>query len=533
MGVDEFRSELASIKDSYESNLITDKEIYQKMCIDAQRRNLSNLSTVSSDRPPLNFIGLKRLLWPVFITVTALGLFITILVGCLYKSLSDEMKSSKQSLITSLPVPIFSGLSGSDSGPSTLNFDSSLKSNLNTSILSDHVGEHDKFDNVTDRTISRESKNINNNDYSVNNRNAAKPLYYISTSDGILSHFFQLQHLWSITHHLNRSLVPVSFHSSNHYQDVEWINLCDIFELPSDINCSGHDTDVIYKINGSNAVDLAKKSNEFDNTTSIQIEESTQQHLPTEARAALPSVQTIHLLPNIIAKSHKCTMLGVYSWAMDPHLYSLPDGQQPERKFDFSQGDCVAGYVDDRSGYIKPKKSHSGLFTFPLIKFKDKYVKILNSAKMTLGLKENENFTVVHWVDDESGRRGKECDEKSREKEKENDKEKEKNLVQGQGNGNSNCMTPHDLMKSIQKSINENERGNLIYIATTEKNISILSQFSKEGYRHFSDLNLVSLNSLEVSILELGLLAASSHQIFWGKSFFKTFSELLNSQKKK
>ena len=524
MGVDEFRSELASIRDSFESNLIPDKEMYQNMCIDAQRRNLSNLATVSSDHPPLNFIGLKRLLWPVFVTVTALGLFIMIAVGLLYKSLSEEMRSSKQFMITSLQLPILPGLNRSNSGLSTLTFDSSSNSISNTSIFSDQIENHLKFDNITEG-------NSKNSDYNVDGRKAKKPLYYISTSDGILSHFFQLQHLWLITHHHNRSLVPVSFHSPNHYQDVEWINLCDIFELPSDINCSGHDTDVFPGINGSDAENLVEKFNELEKNSSNQV---TQQHLPAEALAAQPiSPQTIHLLPNIIAKSHKCTMLGVYSWAMDPHLYSLPEGQQPERKFDFSQGDCVAGYVDDRSGYLKPKKPHHGLLTFPLIKFTEKYVKMVNSAKISLGLKENENFTVVHWVDDESGRRGKECEEKAKEKEKEREKEREKNSVQGPGSANSNCMTSYDLIKNIEKSINGNEKKNLIYIATAEKNISTLSQLSKEGYKHFSDLNLLSLNSLEISILELGLLAASSHQIFWGKSMFKTFSELLNSQKKK
>ena len=63
MGVDEFRRELATIKSSFELELIPDKEIYEKMCLDAQRRNLPNMASVSADIQPLNSVGLKRLLW--------------------------------------------------------------------------------------------------------------------------------------------------------------------------------------------------------------------------------------------------------------------------------------------------------------------------------------------------------------------------------------------------------------------------------------------------------------------------------------
>ena len=517
MGVDEFRNELAWIKDSFDSDLIPDKEIFEKMCIDAQRRNLSNLTTVAIDRPPLNLIGLKRLLWPVFITVTALGCFIAILVGFLYRSLSDEIRTSEQSAITSLKLHNSSILNVNDSSLSAFILDSSS----NTSSFSPNptklVDNHIESENMADQPILKESHIDNSNNDNKNNdsnNEVTKPLYYISTSDGILSHFFQLQHLWSITHHLNRSVIPVSFHSPNHYQDVEWINLCDIFELPSDIDCTGRVSDEII---------LSSKNSE--NSTASQLIEINQHHLSTKTGSVDGAMMpTTHILPNVITKSHKCTMLGVYSWAMDPHLYSLPAGQQAERKFDFFRGDCVAGYVDERSGYSKFKRNPS---VFPMIKFKEKYVRIINLAKVALGLNDYDHFTVVHWIDEETGRRGKECDEKDKDK----DNIQRENNGQLNGNGNNNCVTHYDFIQNIHKALDGHDKGKLLYVATGEKNASTLSHLSKEGFKIFSDLNISSLNSLEISILELGLMVESTFQIFWGKSIFKNFSELMNSQK--
>jgi hypothetical protein len=57
MGVDEFRSELATLKETFGEELIPNVEIFEKMCIDAQRRNLTNLVAVSTDHPPLSTKG--------------------------------------------------------------------------------------------------------------------------------------------------------------------------------------------------------------------------------------------------------------------------------------------------------------------------------------------------------------------------------------------------------------------------------------------------------------------------------------------
>jgi hypothetical protein len=325
MGVEEFRNEIAALKEHQE--LIPDKETYEKMCIDAQRRNLSNLAASSTDHPPLTMIGMKRLMAPVCFTVVILLVVVFVVVLSLYQSLSFEINKTKPNIIT---------------------------------------------DNIMNVTISASKKNKTDFgrskiipplqlDGQKNNSNNENPLYYLSTSDGLLSHFFQLQHIWHITHTLSRSLTPVSFHSESHHPDVEWINLCDIFIFPPDINC----------FNKS----VGKNSNNKKQNTS--------------------------LIPPLVAQSHKCVLLGTYPWTLDPKTYSLSSPQTAVQKFDFLNGNCVAGYVDEKSGFTLKNTPSSSLvpskFRFPIIKFKDKYLELLKIAKKSLGLNVKDGLTVVHW----------------------------------------------------------------------------------------------------------------------------------------
>jgi hypothetical protein len=434
MGVDEFRSELSMIKDSFRDDLIPNTEIYEKMCIDAQRRNLSNLASMSTDHPPLSITGVKRLLWPVFVTTAVIAFTLTIFVGFLYRSLSLEMsqKVSNDSYTRSIKNDSMSVISSQEN-----NF---LFGPENSSAI---------------------------RNFSV----ASPPLYYLSTGDGILSHFFQLQHLWSITQSSNRALVPVSFHSPNHHHDVDWINLCDIFEFPADILCSGSDD------SGNDGA-------------------------------------TSRLNRSDVVETHTCTMLAIYPWAQDPRLYGLPSSQSVEHKFDFSVGDCVAGYVDHKSGFTAPDGLAHTQSTFPQIKFTEKYVQIVRDAKASLGLNHLDNYSVVHWTSDDNLRKAKDCDI-------------------SRLNAKNQCLTHHHFIQNVHHimNISNAKKGKLTYLLTAERNASILDDFKKANFTLLSDIDIShGWTTVDAVVFELGLMLDSTFQIFWGQNMFKSFTDLASSQ---
>ena len=564
MGVDEFRSELATIKSSYDADLIPDKKIFEKMCIEAQRRNLSNLASLSSDRPPLNLVSLKRLLWPVFLTISFVVIVLTLFIGFLYKSLSDEMKLSS--------VP---GIKSFSTNNSTVlnNMRSNMEGFINNSSGASVAGatggllaSFDEQSNVPNakNAGSRSGGSGTGSDSGgggagggnsgsrsgSNGRGGGgvtEPLYYLSTSDGVLSHFFQLQHLWSITHSINRTLLPASFHSPHHHHDVQWINLCDIFDLPSDIDCSHYNI----QNNQTEIKPENKRSSSENQTTDMKYSaiKGPGNLLPSKDpnlrsdKDEMDIFQSAfgHLEPSQIVKTHACTLLGIHSWALDPKMYHLPSTKTAEKNFNFMDGDCVAGYVDDKSGFTIPHSTKKNIennmnndnkndnknsmnninnnntliSSFPFIKFKTKYIDMMIQAKKSLGLQKNENFTVVHWVDDESAKR-----------------QKDKISPPDQRlNKDGIFASHHDFISNVQDSLNDNQKKNIIYVATGDRSPTFLSDLTEAGFTHYADLNLTSYNSLDSCVLELLLMLESSHQIFWGNSLFKSFSDLFNSQK--
>ena len=442
MGVDEFRTEILAIKESFDDGLIPDKEIYAKMCIDAQRRNLPNLACSPSDHPPLNLTGVKRLLWPVFVTVSILGLLLLTVVGFLYRSLSLEMRHG---LSKNNQVDLVGQIVRVDHYVDAEN------------LLTDmSVGSSTQTDNTT--SLMRE-----NHEYVA----VEQPLYYLSTSDGILSHFFQLQHLWSITHDLKRSLVPISFHSPGHHVDVEWINMCEIFELPSDIDCSLH-------LN-------AMKRGDRD-----------------------------HLTPSRIISAINCTILGSYPWALEPKIYGLPPLFRTNHKFDFRSGDCVAGFVDYRSGFSMPHGTHHSSSTFQNISFTGSYVQKVKEAKVSLGLNEDDEYSVVHWLFDDASKRTKECDEKNTVKD--------------------HCLSHIQFIKNIKKDISNFNTQKIIYVITAERNTTILNDFTDAGFSLLLNITTVNSSSVDIAVIELGLLVDANHRIFKGQGFYKTFADIIVSQ---
>jgi hypothetical protein len=482
MGVLEFRTELQQLKESFEQGLIP-KDVYESMCMDCQRRNLS--ASVGSPSP-LSALALQRLLYPVCVTVTFVLAVIVIIIVILYEWL--EYDKAQSGLIIQ-----FHGVQNASI------------SNISAMSKLQPVKTHEKSAKI----------------------GSEGSLFYLSTNDGLLSHFFQLEHLWSIAHSLNRTLIPIPFHSGNHYPDVEWVSLCDIFEFPADVVCS-------------------KKE------------------------------------PQSVTKSKDCTLLGIYDWAIDPKMYSLPETQKAVHSCDFRQIECIAGYVDTKSGFYRPK---GALSTFPMAKFTEKYVRRAEKARERLGLHSWENMTVAHWIgyefdpDRECATTKKSDEEKegsshskassssgvnsksnSNESSKKDSHSKRRRLKaesststsstsssSSQSSTGSNkaamkgsetlvdagvdlaCLSYMDFIKYVKANVPK--KNNLVtYIATDEKNGTILAAFAKAGFKTYVDMKMHDSTTLENYVVDLVMMAASTHQIFFGSSKYKQLFERIYSQ---
>ena len=268
MGVLEFQQEMQHLRASFENGLIRSEDQYEKMCIDNQRRNLACPSTDATSTP-LNRLALQRLLFPVCVTLSILAVVLLAMLGILYEALSYEIINAR---------------------------------NETTSMqTAAEYGAHIEVNNKK-HVIQATLRLVN-----------TRPLLYLSTNEGILSHLLQLQQLWSLTHMLNRTLAPVSFHSSSHFPEVEWIHLCDIFELPSDITCNCGTLPDGFAVHQP----IKDKSNlDKDNLQQSQ--------------------SWYGCTPPFITKNFKCTLMGAYVWAIDPRMYRYNDN-------DIDNTNCIDG----------------------------------------------------------------------------------------------------------------------------------------------------------------------------------------------
>ena len=558
-GVVEFQAEAAALKSSKESGLLDDED-FRQMMVDNQRRNLSSASV---DGQPLSRLAMERLLWPVCVTLGVLAFVLLSMVGLLYETMSYKILHSR---------------------------------NDTTFALSTVVEEDLQGHGVTVKSGAASGGAV-----------SARPLYYLSPPEGVLSHILQLRQLWAVTHALNRTLAPVSFHSASHFPDVEWVNMCDIFDLPRDVVCScSH--------NGA------------------------------------PSPCT----PPVVTKAVKCALIGVTPWALDARMYSLPHGQHVEPSFDFSRGDCVAGHMDAKSVAPSVLSSSSSSSTSAsssfssssspssssaasakddasstavaasqlfVIKFNERYEKLIRTATYRLSAlhvqksrrwrrrrrtdekedgedkedkeeeaeeedKEGEEkdededekdgededkdedekdaddrnkgtsseapssgtlrpFTTVHWSNEEMARRG-DCaaaasssgtlstrgnnDGNRHRRRKLNVEKGKEKLSHG-----VNCVSHTDFIAMVRKQLGKDIVDELVFVVTTEKNATILADIRAAGLKLFSDLRMSeTLSSLDVSVVELGLVVASTQQLLFSpSSSYANFISIIRSQKYK
>ena len=78
--------------------------------------------------------------------------------------------------------------------------------------------------------------------------NISSPIFWLSTFEGLASHFKQLEELYYLTKYTNvisdgRPIIAAPFMVHSHFPDMHHeIRICDFFELPARISCGGNST---------------------------------------------------------------------------------------------------------------------------------------------------------------------------------------------------------------------------------------------------------------------------------------------------
>lgn len=153
------------------------------------------------------------------------------------------------------------------------------------------------------------------------------PLLWISSQEGLLSHYFQAEKLWRIVVLQNRRpLVMAPFFSNRHYGDV-LMRLCDYFVFPADVLCF-----------------------------------SRPQRLASLGLASLPQESCRCK----ILTSTEFSVMQQYSVFRNVDYFRLSNATYGGvvSSANFGSEGCLAGFVDDLNGFpeppVMPIKSHTG-----------------------------------------------------------------------------------------------------------------------------------------------------------------------------
>lgn len=143
----------------------------------------------------------------------------------------------------------------------------------------------------------------NNKKVNVGRKIVENFIYYIPTSEGLISHVRQADIIWNMALSVNRSIRIINF-KSIHYPDIDTVNLCNIFYM-RDIQCLDVNPDSIRE--KYQCVDTAKTRDfNYANVECISgaINREMGLHPPTDARARFLEepifrVKYLDLLPSV------------------------------------------------------------------------------------------------------------------------------------------------------------------------------------------------------------------------------------------
>jgi hypothetical protein len=158
--------------------------------------------------------------------------------------------------------------------------------------------------------------------------------YYISTDEGIISHYQDLEHVWNAANAVGRHVYVVPFEST-HYPGIK-INLCDIFQLPANITC-------------------------------------------------------VKTLPPTVFQKNDC----VYTQDKHPPArYNWPTTLKRNPKFNYADVECIAGVTYPNIG-ISPVKNHTSMLSLPV--FRWKYRVLLPKLTAAIGVSAGKGYITAHW----------------------------------------------------------------------------------------------------------------------------------------
>lgn len=161
--------------------------------------------------------------------------------------------------------------------------------------------------------------------------------YYISTDEGLIAHYQQLEHVWNGAESVNRNVKIIGFHAPIHFPNIHMIHMCDIFILPKNIEC----------ISETNKT---------------------------------------------IIEKNQCIYTGDY--IHQPEQYGFPSTIEKSSNFDYSQVDCIAGPIKASSG-VYPGPRHKSMMMEPY--FHEKYLKMIPILRQVLNISKNMEYIVAHW----------------------------------------------------------------------------------------------------------------------------------------
>lgn len=296
-------------------------------------------------------------------------------------------------------------------------------------------------------------------------------LLYISTSEGIMSHYHQIEEMWNVAISLNRCLAVFAFSAIGHFSTTN-ISMCDYFNLPSSIYCLPY---------------------EYASYTSNK----------------LNSIISPFAAP---WSANECR-----TWLNDKN--KTVEGWD----FDYSKVDIICGYVHHQLGMgshslyrldsVNSSYIHSyflsnhQIFTKRMEVLYNKLIPLLSTNN-----KMNDPFVVIHW------RRGDQLVSSCRTKVdiSPNCAIDETELI---------SKTSHILNKKCSLYLNNQEY--MHYIATNEKSTTMLRNLENNGYQVFPNSN--DFNDVDIFILEVMLACRADCFIGYGKSDLNQFVKKCNA----
>jgi hypothetical protein len=306
-------------------------------------------------------------------------------------------------------------------------------------------------------------------------------LVHLPTHEGLISHFLQLEDLWLavINSNINKTIVSTPI-NSHHFHGVETVQLCDIFALPPEIQCSC-----------ASERDVAQ----------LQI---------------------------------YCPMLDYHkSWSTNLALYGLNANQTKiTMDVDLRKVTCVAGMVAHlrfgHSHYIKAiveNRSHRHL----AVEFTQQYIDLADRATQLLGIHGKHGYLALHW------RRGDQltlrCDTKS----------SIPGQYDDSINCRSADEFVQTALRTQADHFNQTQALLPVYVATNEVNATTLSMLHRAGLLTSTNVTdalrgYVKLHEDDIFVLDMIMMCNAETFLHWGVSSVPKLVDkcrLRNSEKRR